>query len=193
MENKTIIIILIAIIVILAAIIGMIVLHPFDTKEPSKIKIISNKSIYEGDNLSIKLVDLNNTSITKENVNITIYNSKGEIVVNKIIKTDTKGKAKLNLDLKKGNYTVNVTFNGNENYSANTTSKNIKIIEKKVVETTHDEIVTSSQTTEYTSSSQESTQSNGREDYDVFEGEFNGPEDLPYPIRAEDDKNGMRM
>ena len=94
MESKNIIIILVVIIVILAAVIGFMVLKPMHAKEPTKIKVISNKTLSEGADLSVKLVDLNKTPLSKEKVNITIKNSKGKIVVNKTVKTNAKGQAK---------------------------------------------------------------------------------------------------
>ena len=98
MESKNIIIILIVIIVILAAAIGFMVLKPMHAKEPTKIKVDSNKTLYEGDNLSVKLTDLNKTPLSKQNVNITVKNSKGKVVANKTVKTNSKGKAKLDLN-----------------------------------------------------------------------------------------------
>ena len=148
MEHKTIIIILIAIIVVLAAMNGITVLHPFDSKDPTKVKITSNKTQYEGGELSIKLTDLNGTAISKEIVNVTITNSKGKVVIDDVVKTNSKGKAKLDLDLKKGKYNVNVSYGGNENYTGNNTTQKLTI-EEEVVETT----VTSSSTTSQSSSS----------------------------------------
>ncbi len=133
MEHKTIIIILIAIIVVLAAMIGITVLHPFDSKDPTKVKITSNKTQYEGGELSIKLTDLNGTAISKEIVNVTITNSKGKVVVDDVVKTNSKGKAKLDLDLKKGKYNVNVSYDGNENYTGNNTTQKLTIEEQVVV------------------------------------------------------------
>ena len=135
MENKNIIVILIVIIVILAAAIGFMVLKPMHAKEPTKIKVDSNKTLYEGDNLSVKLTDLNKTPLSKQNVNITVKDSKGKVVANKTVKTNSKGKAKLDLDLKKGKYDVNVTYGGNENYTGNNTTQRLTIKEK-VVEAT---------------------------------------------------------
>ena len=135
MEHKTIIIILIAIIVVLAAMIGITVLHPFDSKDQTKVKIKSNKIQYEGGELSIKLTDLNGTAISKEIVNITITNKKGKIVVDDVVKTNSKGKAKLNLHLKKGKYVVNVAYGGNENYTGNNTTQKLTVKEE-VVEAT---------------------------------------------------------
>ena len=132
MENKNIIIILIVVIVILAAVIGVMLLNPASSKEATKIKITSDKEQYEGGNLSLKLTDLNDTAISKEIVNITIIDKKGKVVVDDVVKTDSKGNAKLDLDLKKGQYKVNVTYGGNENYTANNTTQKLTIKEKVV-------------------------------------------------------------
>ena len=132
MENKNIIIILIVIIVILAAAIGFTMFNPMHAKEPTKVKITSDKEQYEGGELSIQLTDLNKTPLSKEVVNITITNSKGEVVFDNVEKTDSKGKAKIDLDLKKGKYNVTVTYGGNENYTGNNTTQKLTIKEEVV-------------------------------------------------------------
>lgn len=135
MENRNIIIILLVIIVVLAAAIGFVLLNPTHAKEPTKLKITSDKEQYEGGELSIVLTDLNKTPLSKEIVNITITDKKGKVVVDDVVKTNSKGKAKLDLKLKKGNYKVNVSYGGNENYTGNNTTQKLKIKEKeKVVE-----------------------------------------------------------
>lgn len=132
MENKHIIILLLVVIVVLAAAIGWTLFSPA-AKEPTKIKITSDRSQYEEDaSIKIKLTDSNKTALSKEIVNITITNKKGKVVVDDVVKTDSKGKAKLDLDLKKGKYVVNVTYGGNENYTGNSTTQKIKIEEKAV-------------------------------------------------------------
>ena len=130
MNQKNIIIILIAIIVVLSAMIALVVFHPFDAKQPSMIKITSNKTIYEGDDLSVQLTDLNKTAISNEIVNITIYDKDGKAVVDDVVKTNSKGKAKLDLDLKKGKYTVNVTYGGNDNFTGNNTTQKLTVKEE---------------------------------------------------------------
>lgn len=137
MESKNIIIVLIVIILILAVMIGITVLHPFDTKQASKVKITSNKTLTEGDNLTVKLTDLNKTPISKEKVNIIIKDSKGKVVANKTVQTNDKGNAKLDLDLKKGKYDVSARYDGNKNYTGNNTTQKLTIKEEeKVVEAT---------------------------------------------------------
>ena len=130
MENKNIILILLAIIVVLGVIAGAMFLQSTNAKEPTKVKITSNKTQYEGGTLSIQLTDLNKTAISKEKVNITITNKKGKVVVNETVKTNSKGKAKIDLDLKKGKYDVNVTFGGNEIYNYDTATQILRINQK---------------------------------------------------------------
>lgn len=132
MEQKHIIIILVAVIVILAAAIGFALLNPLNAKEPCKIKITSDKEQYEGGELSVLLTDFNKTPISKEIVNVTVTDSKGKVVVDDVVKTNSKGKAKLDLDLKKGEYTVIVSYGGNENYTGNNTTQKLTINEEVV-------------------------------------------------------------
>lgn len=138
MEDKKIIIILVAIVIVLVAVLGVMFLQTTNAKEPCKITIMGNKTISEGDSLSIKLTDLNKTPISKQIVNVTITNSKGKVVVDDVFKTNSKGVAKINLDLKKGKYIVNASYGGNQNYTGNKTSKNITIKEEEKITQTEE-------------------------------------------------------
>lgn len=134
MENKNIILVLVIIIIILAVIAGAMFFKQNPTKEATKVKITSDKTQYEGGKISLQLTDLNKTAISKEKVTIIIKNKKGKVVVNQSIETNSKGKAKLDLDLKKGKYIVNVTYSGNENYTGNSTSEKLSIKEATTIE-----------------------------------------------------------
>lgn len=134
MENKNIIIILIAIVIVLAAITGVMFLQSSNAKEPTKIKITSDKEQYEGGELSIKLTDQNKTPISKEIVNITITNSKGKVVVDDVVKTNSKGKANMDLDLEGGEYIVNVSYGGNDNFTVSNATQKLTIKEEVVAE-----------------------------------------------------------
>ena len=106
--------------------------NPVHSKEPTKINITSKNTLTEGDNLTLQLTDLNKTALSKQKVNITVKNSKGKVVLSKTVKTNSKGKAKLGLDLKKGKYNVTVSYGGNENYTGNNTTQKLTIKEKVV-------------------------------------------------------------
>ena len=133
MENKNIIIILVVVIVILAAAIGFMVLKPMHAKEPTKLKITSNDTLYEGKDLTFKLADLNKTPLSNQKVNITIKNSNGKVVANKTVETNDNGNAKMDLNLKKGKYAVLVAYGGNENYTGNNTTQKLTIKEEEKV------------------------------------------------------------
>ena len=176
MEFKNIVLILIVIIVILAAAIGFMALKPMHAKEPTKVKITSNKTLNEGDNMSVKLTDLNKTPLSKEKVNITIKNSKGKIVFNKTVKTNDNGNAKVDLKLKKGKYNVTVSYGGNENYTGNNTTQELTIKEKVV------KAETASSNAQDSSSSSSSPEEN--------DGYWETSIDAPFEYHTEYDSRG---
>ena len=130
MENRNIIIMLLVVIAILAVVVGVMMFNQSHAKEATKIKITSDKEQYEGGKLSVELKDLNGTALSKEVVNVTITDKKGKVVVDDVVKTNSKGKAKLDLDLKKGKYNVTVTYGGNENYTGTNATQKLSIKEK---------------------------------------------------------------
>ena len=130
MENKNIIIIMLVIIAILAVVAGAMFLQITNAKEPTTVKITSNKTLYEGEDITLKLTNLNKTPLSKEKVKITVKNSKGKVVANKTVKTNGKGNAKLDLDLKKGKYNLTASYDGNENYTGNNTTQKLTIKEE---------------------------------------------------------------
>ncbi len=130
MENRNIIIMLLVVIAILAVAVGVMMFNQSHAKEATEIKITSDKEQYEGGKLSVELKDLNGTALSKEVVNVTITDKKGKVVVDDVVKTNSKGKAKLDLDLKKGKYNVTVTYGGNENYTGTNATQKLSIKEK---------------------------------------------------------------
>lgn len=128
MENKNIIIILVVIILVLSAIVGLLFFQA-NAKEQSRIEITSNNTLSKGDSLSVLLTDLNNTPISNGEVNVIITDGEGKVVVNETVKTNSNGNANLELNLNKGNYAVNVTFDGNKNYTEDSTTQNLTVKE----------------------------------------------------------------
>jgi len=133
MENKHIIIILLIVIVILAAAIGF-TLFSQSNKEASIVKITSANKLEEGKDLSIKLTDLKENPIQKEIVSIKITDKKGKVVVDDVVKTDAKGKAKYTLDLDKGKYDVVIVYEGNNSYAGDNDTQKLTIKEKEAAQ-----------------------------------------------------------
>ena len=129
MEYNKIIIILIVIVVILAAAVGVMFLTSVNAKEPTNIKITSNSEQNEGGELSAILSDLNNTPLSNGTLNITITDSEGKKVMEDAVKTDSNGEIRLNPDLKKGEYNVNITFVEDGKYAENSTAQKLTIKE----------------------------------------------------------------
>ena len=130
MENKNIIIIMLVIIALLAVVVGAMFLQITNAKEPTTVKITNNKTLYEGEDVTLKLTNLNKTPLSKEKVKITVKNSKGKVVANKTVKTNGKGNAKLDLDLKKGKYNVTVVYAGNDNFTGSNVTQKLTIKEE---------------------------------------------------------------
>ena len=131
MEDKNIIIILVAVIIILAVAVGVMYFQSMNVSEQSIVKITSDNALYEGNDLSVELSDLNKIPISDADIDIVIKDKDGDIVVNGMVKTDSKGKAKLNLDLSKGKYDVEAIFNGNDNFTLSNATQKLTIEEVK--------------------------------------------------------------
>ena len=173
MENRNIIIILLVVIAILAVAVGVMMFNQSHAKEATEIKITSDKEQYEGGKLSVELKDLNGTALSKEVVNVTITDKKGKVVVDDVVKTNSKGKAKLDLHLKKGKYNVTVTYGGNENYTGTNSTQKLSIKEK---------------VTEAVKSQSSSSQSSShRQEYDITPDGWNPRE---HEVSREPAENG---
>lgn len=122
---------MVAVIIILAVAVGVMYFQSMNVPEQSIVKITSDNALYEGNDLSVELSDLNKTPISDADIDIVIKDKDGDIVVNGMVKTDSKGKAKLNLDLSKGKYDVEAIFNGNDNFTLSNATQKLTIEEVK--------------------------------------------------------------
>ena len=129
-KNKIIIVALI--IIIAALIVGMIAIMPNFGKENTNLTIQSNDTITQGESVKIELTDVNGTPIDNETVNVTIEDDKGD-VDHKTAVTNENGVAKVKIE-EPGNYTVNCTFEGNDNFTENTTTQEVEVVEEVVEE-----------------------------------------------------------
>lgn len=130
--NKIIIALVIVLVAILVA--GIVVLNPVVSKTDSKIVITSANELNEGDEFAISLTDDKGNSLAKQPVHIIIIDSNGA-KSERDVTTDDAGNAVITLNgLNSGQYTVNVTYGGNNTYLNSSASQELTIKEKKVVE-----------------------------------------------------------
>ena len=130
------IIVLLLIIIVLLIVLGMMLINPLDAKTDTKITVNSNATLYEGDYFSISLTDVNGAPLNSQTVNIIITDANG-VENHQQVSTDGMGNAMLQLNgLAVGEYDINVTYEGNENYSSSSASQNLTIdeIHQEVVE-----------------------------------------------------------
>ena len=128
MDKKKIIIIVV--IVILIALVGcfgfMKSSEPQDAKKISRLVITSNSTLHTGDNITVKLTDINGKPIKNGTVNITISGQDHSKSYNSVV-TNKDGVGILSLEKSEGKYTNNATFLGNNEYSGNTNSQKFLI------------------------------------------------------------------
>lgn len=126
MDNDRIIIGLLIVIVAML-VVGLLMFNPLSAKNPTSIMVTSNTELYDGDSFSIFLSDINQTPIENQKVNVIIYDSSGS-PNNQEITTDGSGNAALQLNgLTPGQYTFNVSYDGNGQYSSSAVSQSISI------------------------------------------------------------------
>ena len=162
MDNKNIIAILLVIIFILLIALGYTLLPSLNAKQDCKIAITSNETLHNGDNLTVKLTDMNGTPISNQEVNITFIDNDSSKNYQSVV-TDSKGVGIVKLDKSAGNYTVNCTYGGNENYTGNSTQKKLTIEEVAVEQVAPQKTTSSSSNTV---SSSKSSQEEYRPDVD---------------------------
>ena len=156
--NKIIISLVIVLVVIVAA--GLLFLNPGHAKSDSRVVVSSNSTLYDGDNFTVRLTDLNNTPIANQTVNVTIIDANGGKNP-QVITTDANGDGSLQLNgLAVGNYTINVTYGGNNNYTSCNTTQKLEMKEKVIP-------TQSSSTDSSSASSQKRTYAEIAQDSDV--------------------------
>lgn len=176
MEKREKIVILGLIIVIIAlAGIALYMFYGQQHQSPTEIKVTGNKTIEKGGNLNVELSSLNGEGIKNKKINITVTDKKNNEVLKKTITTNSKGKASVELkNISKGEYVVNITFEGDKNYSSNNTAQKIKIIDKKADKTEPQTTSEETQSTESTQQNDASKDDFGLSQHKASDWEFAG-------------------
>ena len=110
----------IIIVLILIVAVGVFALGSNNAKQDSDIEILTNNELNVGDNFEVLLTDLNNAPISNAAVTIKIGDDNFKVT------TNSDGKAILKTDnITAGEYSVNVSFDGNDKFNANSTSQKL--------------------------------------------------------------------
>ena len=166
MERK---IIIAAIIIVLAILVGMIVFTSGSAKDDTVINFLSNSSLKNGDAVKFQLTDSKGNLLAIEEIIIELdYNG---TVERYSISTDANGTGSLILnELDSGNYKVNVIYNGNDKYAPTSASQAL-IVGGDNGDSTQDYSSSSQQTY---SSDQSSSSSNSGADANSNTFDYNG-------------------
>ncbi|WP_407381639.1 Ig-like domain-containing protein [Methanobrevibacter sp.] len=140
MKYSRIIILLVVVLLVIVAASALFTDHSV-SKQDSTIKILNNNTIYTNDSVIVKLTDLSNNPIAGENVDIAIYDKNGTLVTRQSVKTGSDGVASLNLtNVSEGEYSVNITFEGNSEFNASSLTRNLNVIDLYVDEAVEEEV-----------------------------------------------------
>ena len=128
------------IILLVAVVIGASVFASFifsssaEDVDNSKIDILGNGTIGENGTLNVKLSNDEGVALKDKEIHVAVKDSKGNTVFEKSAKTYVNGVANVKVEnVSAGKYEVNVTFDGDENYTASSVAEKL-IIAKGVVE-----------------------------------------------------------
>ena len=183
-------IIIAGVIIIVAALIISFIFTPASSSHDTNIQILNKGDFGSNSTIYIKLTDNEKTSLSERTVHVQLTDKNGTVVYKKDVKTHATGVAMAQLnDVSPGNYTLDIKFDGDSNYTASGVSKQITVSGGVVRDTidnstldnaTLRDIETSqsqSQTSYYTPSSSSSSSSSSDDDLPSYDE--NGNEILP--------------
>lgn len=126
MEIKDIIIFVV--VVIVAALIASFIFSPPSDAHDSSIQVLNKGDLGSNSTIYVKLTDSQKTSLGNKTVHVKLLDNKGKEVYTKDIKTHATGvgMAKLS-NMSSGEYTLNITYDGDSNYTGCSLSKKVKV------------------------------------------------------------------
>lgn len=116
------------IVVIAVAVIASFIFNPASEAHNTNIQILNKGDFGSNSTVYVKLTDNQKTSLGNKTVHVKLLDKNGKAVYDKTIKTHTTGvgMAKLS-NISAGEYTLNVTFDGDANYTGCSLSKKVKV------------------------------------------------------------------
>lgn len=99
-----------------------------NSTEKTNLEITSAANLTKGDLLTVKLTNESGAGIADKTINIILTDSNNNITTFNTT-TDSQGIGNISLNDSLGNYTVNATFSGDDNYESSHASQNLTIEE----------------------------------------------------------------
>lgn len=129
MDNKILKdLIIFGIIIIIAAVAFSMVFSPSSDAHSTSIQILNKGDLGSNSTVYIKLTDDKKTSLSNKTVHVKLLDNNGKTAYQKDIKTHATGvgMAKLS-NVSSGEYTLNITYDGDANYTSCSLSKKVKV------------------------------------------------------------------
>ena len=129
MDNKILKdLVIFGIIIIIAAVVFSFVFSPSSDAHNTSIQVLNKGDLGSNSTIYIKLTDSQKTSLGNKTVHVKLLDNKGKEVYTKDIKTHATGvgMAKLS-NMSSGEYTLNITYDGDSNYTGCSLSKKAKV------------------------------------------------------------------
>ena len=144
-----------AVIIIIAASVVSIVFAPDASGESTSIEILNKKDIGENGTVYVKLKDSSNGPLSNKTIHIKLTDSNNHAVYEKTVHTHSTGVAIVKLEnVSAGSYNINITFEGDANYTGCSVSQKLNIKGETVV----DEAIENSTIIQETLADDDSTQ-----------------------------------
>lgn len=122
------IIILALIVVVAVLLVGLVAMNANTTKEDAKLTFKSNSTLAKGDSIEVALTGANGTALANRTVNVTVTDNNMTKDYHSVV-TNDEGIATLKIDKDGGNYTVTVSFAGDDELKGCNATQNITVEE----------------------------------------------------------------
>lgn len=148
------------IIIIVVAFILSFVFTPASDAHNTNIQILNKGDFGENSTLYIKLTDDKQSSLSNKTIHIQIIDENGTVVYNEDTVTHSTGVAMTELgNISAGEYRINITYDGDANYTGSSISKKITIKGEVVEDVIDNSTLTDADMDDITSNQQSSSQS----------------------------------
>ncbi|MDO5860566.1 hypothetical protein [Methanobrevibacter sp.] len=133
MDKKELIIV--GIIIIIAVVVGSILFASNGDSKYTTLDVLNKGAIGENSTVYVKLSDNEKTALSGKTLHIKLTNNESKVIYENSVKTHATGVAIVELEnISAGDYNLNVTFDGDENYTGSSISQKITVKEGYVEE-----------------------------------------------------------